>query len=762
MTDEGAGPPAGRPDGSTSVRLTTRALLGRSGVSARFARLVVRLRYVLVLGWIAVAVLALLLPTSSSGGSGLAGFVPDDDPAIAAELRSFEAFGFPLSSRVLLVQHAPDGLSVEAQAKAVLRAAAVDQGTSSLPGVLGALPVPNTLGLFPGANESDTAVLTELFTSPTESFVHQRDAARDYAATFLGDSDDHVVGVTGSIPARASQATLIEGALPFVEVATVAAIGLLVALAFRSPVAAGVALVAAGVTAVVTLWVDALVAQVVGIAIPGDVQPLLVALLLGVVTDYCVFFLAGLRRELEDGRNGHDAVLRTTARTAPIIAVAGVTVAVGTGALLVARSPLFRGLGPGLAITVLTALVVTITFVPALLAVLGARSLWPSAARGPQQSGARPTFVDRITTPRSAGIVVAAAGTALAVACIPLLHLHLGVDFVSSLPSHDPVAVAAHEARGAFSPGILAPTEVLLEGDGVGRSQAPLDDLSRRLAAVHGVDAVLGPGDLPTADDLHVFRATSGRAARLLVVLGDRPLSAPAIDTISTLRRQLPGMLAQSGLSGVQASLVGDSALSEEIVRGTQRDLVRLSAAVLLANLLMLVLFLRAGLTSVLLLLSSVLGLGATLGLTVLVFQDLLHHTGLTFYVPFAAAVLLLSLGSDYNIYAVGQVWDEARSRPLLQALRAAVPGSTRAITAAALTLAASFGLLALVPLRPFRELAFAMVLGVLVDAVVVRSLLMPALLTLLGDNAQSLLPRGRWPARTGMARPTADVGRVS
>lgn len=108
---------------------------------------------------------------------------------------------------------------------------------------------------------------------------------------------------------------------------------------------------------------------------------------------------------------------------------------------------------------------------------------------------------------------------------------------------------------------------------------------------------------------------------------------------------------------------------------------------------------------------------------------------------PFAAAVLLLSLGSDYNIFAVGHVWQAARDRPLKEAILRATPESTAAITAAGIALAASFGLLALVPLRPFQELGFLMALGILIDVFIVRTLLIPALLTLVG-------PVSSWPSR--------------
>ena len=151
--------------------------------------------------------------------------------------------------------------------------------------------------------------------------------------------------------------------------------------------------------------------------------------------------------------------------------------------------------------------------------------------------------------------------------------------------------------------------------------------------------------------------------------------------------------------------------------------------------------FLRSLVAPLYLLACSVLALSASLGLTVLVFQGWLGQDGITFYVPFAAAVLLLSLGSDYNIFAVGRVWQLARDRPLRDAMRIGVPESTRAITAAGIALATSFGLLALVPLQPFRELGFVLAVGILLDVFVVRALLVPALLTLVG-------PVSGWPSR--------------
>jgi RND superfamily putative drug exporter len=103
--------------------------------------------------------------------------------------------------------------------------------------------------------------------------------------------------------------------------------------------------------------------------------------------------------------------------------------------------------------------------------------------------------------------------------------------------------------------------------------------------------------------------------------------------------------------------------------------------------------------------------------------------------------VLLVSLGSDYNVFVVGRIWEEARSLPVRDAVAVAAPRASRAITTAGIALAASFGLLAVIPLEQFRQLAIIMAVGVLLDTFVVRSLLVPSLVALSGRA-------GRWPAR--------------
>ena len=728
------------PDTGTEPRPST-ALRGRHRIGA----VLVRLRWPIVVLWAAaVAVSVLWLPPLPETDSDLKGFASETNPAVAVEQRSFELFGFPLSSRTSIVQRDPDGLSPYTQAEAVLRAAALSRGAYDSP-LLGALPVPNTFGAFPGSRERGTTVLTYVFGDPDTSFGAQRRAAQAFAREQLTDADDAYVGVTGSVPARNAQYHLIRDSLHVVELATVLAVALILALTFRSVVAPLLTLVTVGVAVTVTLGAAGVAGRLLGVSVPPDLRPLVVALLLGVVTDYCILFLSGLRWQLRTGRPA-SAAQRATADSAPIVAVAGVTVAAGTGALLIARSPLFSGAGPALGLTVLIGLVVSITLVPALMSLLGRWTFWPSMpdTGAAQTAGAvRPGRTTRLVTERRTAALTAVGCVAvLVLTALPVLSLRLGLGFIQSLPEGHPVADAAAQAQQGFAAGILSPTELLLEGPGVGRRPAQLARLGEALESQPGVAGVLGPADVPELPvDVNVLTTPDGNAARFLIVYDSTPLGASATQHLRELRTRLPALLGQAGLSGVTAGFGGDTALSEGLVDATTDDLLRITVAGLAVNLLMLLLFLRALVAPLYLLACSVLALCSALGLTTLVFQGVLDHDGLTFYVPFTAAVLLVSLGSDYNIFAVGHIWQLAERRPLADAMRTAIPQSTRAITAAGVALAASFGLLALVPLDAFRELGFAMAVGILLDVFVVRALLVPSLLTLVGR-------RSGWPSR--------------
>ena len=718
-----------------------------------FAFVVVALRYPILLAWIAAAAAATIyLPVIASSGA-VGDLVPKGAPGVRAEYDATRLFGLPLTSQVAVVQRDPHGFPLTTQVTAVRRAVAVDQGqVHGIDGLAGALPVANTGGYFPGSRERSTTVVTFLLFRPGTSITAQAAGGHAFARRYVSAPGDHLAGVTGVAPARDTQGTIILRYMRWVELGTVLAIGLIVGLHFRSVGAPLAALVCAITAYLVAIRVVAWAGQQAGITVPADLEPVLVVLLLGVTTDYSVFFLSGMRRGLADGLSRVKSARRTTAEFAPIILAAGLVVAAGTASLAVATLDPLRAFGPGLALTVLTAMLVSITLAPALIAIFGGLLFRPGQRQPGREKPAPPLprvsdaarnwreRAARLATSKPVALLVAAACLAgLLVAALSVRDARLGFPVIRALPATTEAARAQAAASRGFVPGILGPTDVLVLGPGVtGRRQA-LDRLQRALAAQPGVAGVVGPADLPPGQSLNAVLARSGNAARYGVVGRTDPLGATAIDRVRALKRDLPSMARSAGLTGVRFEVGGETAVTGETIDSTLTNLGRIALAILLVTVVLLAIFLRALLAPVYLLAASVLALLAALGLTVWIFQGILGYGSLVYYVPFAVAVLLVSLGSDYNVFVVGRIWEEARRRPLRDAVATAAPQASRAITIAGLALAASFGLLALVPLDQFREIAVAMAIGVAIDTFVVRSLLVPALVVLFGRP-------GMWP----------------
>lgn len=713
-----------------------------------YALAVVRLRWLIVAGWLVLAVaLSMTLPTMEQGGhtGGFGGFATPDDPAIQTQIRSFREFGFPVLTRTAVVQRDPEGLSAATKLRVLSNAIEFNlERPPELRRIEFALPVINDLGLLPTGEQGTTAI-TYLFYRPSVNFLGQTNLAKMYAERYAGEPGDHLVGVTGVIPARIDQLAVIRDSLKTVEVATVAVVFLVVALSFKAVGAPLLTMATAGLALSIVVRIAGWFGQEFGFDVPKEIEPVLVALMLGIVTDYSIFFLSGMRERLAAGDQRLDAARHSTGEFAPIVFVAGLTVAAGSLALLASEVTVFRSFGPGMALTIVVGMLVSATFVPACLATFGRGVFWPRPPRPPAAGGGdshpRSRVVGLITRKSVALPVVVVGIAALLLAASPVRDLELSFGVVDSLPQTSEAKRAADAAAEGFFPGIVSPTLLLVEGPGVAQQRSALRRLQDLLERRPAFAAVVGPANQPSAVSLGAVRSTSGNAARYVMFLRHAPLGATAINELHSLRRDMPTLLARAGIPDAEASFAGDTALAEGIVTQTEADVGRIVLVATGFGFLLLVLFLRALVAPLYLMAVNLLAVGATLGLTTVVFETLVPHSGVTFYVPFAAAVLLVALGADYSIFGVGYIWAEGRKRPLIQAIRVAVPRSTKAIGAAGIALALSFGALAVVPLHPFREFAFAMSLGIVIDVFVVRSFLVPSFVSLVGTASG-------WPGR--------------
>lgn len=714
-----------------------------------------------------VASLVFIPPLSPTGSrEEFAGAVSSGAQALEAEKQAVERFGYPLIAQNVVVQYDKGGLPLQAQEKAVTTALRLDR--RELPGTAGiaaAVPASNLLKIFPGSRRAGTTALTYLFFRPSLKPAETRKLSDEYAQRYLSGKGDGLVGVTGAYQAESAQGSEIAGSLGVVEYASIAILLVVVGVTFRSAIAPLLTLFTAAMAYELSERFLSWATISVGISVPNELDPVIVVLLLGIITDYSVFYLSALRRRLHAGGAAKDAVGATIVEITPLVLVASSTVAAGVAIIGAARLPLFAALGPGLAISVGVALAAVTTFTPAALWLLRSAALWPSAYRLPKTVGRRRRLQYALARPAVGAPVAALFLAGMIFLATNVAGIKLGINLIGDLPSSSSVVRATEAASHGFAPGAVEPAEVLVQSSSSAGSTAGFYNFQSYLQDVPGVEGVIGPANIPPRLGIrNVFVGPDYHAARYLVLLADEPLAAAGIHDLRRVEAAAPGLLRRSGLDGFTASFAGDTAISADIVGPARNDLLDVGLYVAAIDLVMAVLLLRSIVGPLILTLASMLVVASTIGLTSLVFPATGGYQGFTFYVPFASAVLLLSFGADYNLFVSGEIWENARTRRFRLAVPEGAARAGSAINTAGITLALSFSALALVPLSSFRQLAFCMGAGLVLDTFVVRFLIVPACLSLVGPAA--LWPdfghHHRWPPRRpgGSPPPVAAASR--
>jgi putative drug exporter of the RND superfamily len=724
----------------------------RAGWPSRvFARLVVGLGWAVVPALAVAAFLAwhALPGISALPESGVKALLPSRTAAVDTEREAARLFGSSLLPRIAVVERNPKGIPLRQQRRIAEVAVRLDRGRlPGFPAGSRALPYSNAFGVAPGARERGTTVITYLGFPSKITPGQQRTLADRYAG--LVSVPGAPAEATGFIPGSIAQSDAVDDGLFWVTLAAILVTAAILALYLRSLVAPIVVLAAAGLAYVLATHVMAWLAAEIDVEIQNEVEPIVVVLLLAIVTDYSVFLLSGTRGRILAGERSRAAARRATADLLPIIVTAGLLVAAGLATLRLAGIGFVRALGPAMAIVVLVGLAVSVLFVPAAMGLLGRWTFWPGLQRGDTRqpftarAGARVRQLLAIGTSRRLGAVptLAIAAVALVAAATGLAQMRLALTPIRGLPSDASAARADREAALGFAGGVIAPTELVLQQRDIGFRTAALKRFGRRLRAEPEVAGVIGAA-VPTLPRRAqpVFHSRDGDAVRYFIAFQHHPYASAGIDDLHRLERSMPRLLAGAGLSGTAVGYAGDTAMATETTGLISHDLLVVGIAAVLVNLVLLAVFLRSLVAPVLIVATSLLGIAATLGLTAYVAPNLLGAEDVTYYVPLAVGVLLLSLGTDYNLFIVGRIWKEAEQHDVRTAIQTAVPRAGRAISIAALALAASFATLWIIPIAPFRTFAFAVCVGVLVDAFVVRTLMIPALLAACGNASW-------WPAR--------------
>ncbi|WP_018785144.1 MMPL family transporter [Micromonospora sp. CNB394] len=537
------------------------------------------------------------------------------------------------------------------------------------------------------------------------------------------------VEVTGGPAFTADLGKVFQGADTTLLLVTAAVVAVLLLVTYRSPFLWLVPLLVVGATEQITLRVVESLVPAFGIYLPsGQVTGIASVLVFGAATNYALLLIARYREELRREEDRFAAMRSALRRTAEPILASGSTVVLGVLTLLLSEQETNRALALACATGVILAMLSALFVLPAALLLFGRGLFWPfvprvgSAAREGRIWGRLGELVVRRPLPVAALAVLLLAGLALGG-----LGIRTGLSETEQF-SEKPEAVAGAETLArAFPAGSTQPVAVLTNPQA---AQAVL-------AAASGVDGVASARPGTAAD----------RVAQIDVVLTAEPGSAASDRAVVALREAVSAVPDSSppaveGADAPDGALVGGSvAATYDSSEANTKDLQLILPLILLLVGAVLVLLLRGILAPLLLVLTVIASFFASLGAAWLLFDHVLDFPALDSGVLLLAFVFLVALGVDYNIFLVTRAREDARRTGTRDGMLSALRVTGGVITSAGILLAAVFAVLGVLPLITLTQIGIIVCIGVLLDTLLVRTVLVPSLAFLLGD-------RFWWPGR--------------
>ncbi|HEX7302834.1 MMPL family transporter [Lentzea sp.] len=552
--------------------------------------------------------------------------------------------------------------------------------------------------VIPSPNDNQAAqvvVLLDPAKDVKDSVFELRDGTR-------GAPEGLTVLVTGPAAQVADLVEAFGGIDGLLLIVAGAVVALILLVVYRSPLLPVVVLVSAVFALGLASFAVYLLAKNDVLALNGQSQGILSILVFGAATDYALLLVSRFREELRDTEDRFAAIRAAWRGTIEPIAASAGTVILGVLCLLFSDLDSNKGLGPVAAIGIGAALLTTMTFLPATLALLGRAAFWPFSPKfgspHPETSG---------LWGRVAAFV---RGKPRAIWIVTTLVLLVGAAFLPQLKASGtaqsdvfltPVeSVAGQEVLSRHFPGGTGSPTVIIAPEG---KTAEVLDKSK----VDGVATVRPSG---TADGLVAIEAT----------LTDAPDSDAAVATVERLRAAVDG-IDGTKVGGPTATLLDTRTTSEH-------DRLLIIPIVLVVIFLVLALLLRSLLAPLLLIGTVVLSFAATMGVSALVFNHVFDFPGADPVVPLFGFVFLVALGIDYNIFLMTRVREETHELGTVEGTIRGLSLTGGVITSAGVVLAATFAALAVLPILFLTQIAFIVAFGVLLDTLLVRSLLVPAL----------------------------------
>jgi RND superfamily putative drug exporter len=503
-------------------------------------------------------------------------------------------------------------------------------------------------------------------------------------------------------------------------------IAIILIFVYRSPVLWILPLISAGFALTLAGGVIYELAKHNVITLDGQSQGILSVLVLGAATDYALLLIARYREELHHFEHRVDAMKVAWRGVVEPIVASGTTVALGLLVLLLSQLTNNRGLGPVGAIGIVCAMITILTLLPALLVIFGRWIFWPKRPKNNTEDEKLTGIWSKVakSTERSPRKFWSAAILVLVILAAFAATLHPnGLSTAQSFTKRTDSVIGQEQLTTYFPGGQGQPTQVVVSADKV---QA----VTSKLLSIKGVSEVTPQTTAPGSTDAKVV---AGKEL-LNVTLAYGPDTAAAIKLIPPIR---------SGVHAIDAtSLVGGTtAVYYDIDAATRHDQKVIIPVILLLIAIILGLLLRSIAAALLLLGSVVISYYATLGACSIVFHHMFHFAGEDSSFPLFAFVFLVALGIDYNIFLMTRVREETIKSGTRAGMTKGVTVTGGVITSAGIVLAATFSVLGILPLVFLAELGFAVAFGVLLDTLLVRSILVPALVHSIG-------PKVWWPSK--------------
>jgi RND superfamily putative drug exporter len=505
-----------------------------------------------------------------------------------------------------------------------------------------------------------------------------------------------------------------------------------------SLIAAGLPLLIALLGVLGSLGAMLALSAVVGIPSVALTVALMIGLAVGI--DYALFIVSRHRTQLATGMDVEESIGRATATAGSAVVFAGITVIIALAGLVVAQVPMLTGMGFSAAGAVAVAVVLALTVVPALLGAAGTRLVPRPDSRAARRHGAaaahRPSTMGARWTALATArpwLTVLAVVVLLGAMSIPALSLKTAVPDAGSAPQDTPARTAYDAVAQDFGPGTNGPLAIVVTADGSSR----LSSAARADAAALADEIGTVPG-VASVTDVEVSK--DGRAARVGVVPTTGPTSPETKTLVETLRATTVGTV-----SGASAAVTGQTAVDVDIAEKLSGALAPFALVVVGLSLLLLLVAFRSVAIPIKAIVGFLLSLGAAFGATMAVFQwgwlaGLLGvplEGPVASFMPIMTMAILFGLAMDYEVFVTSSVREQhERSGGGRASIVRGGGHAARVVTAAALIMVAVFASFLTHEDADIKAIAFALAVGVLVDAFVIRMTFGPAVLAAIGDGA--------------------------